>query len=41
MNARLYSAVVAYGRPFDYREEVVAECIVLNKFDAARLKKIH
>jgi hypothetical protein len=39
--ARLYSAVVAYGRSFGYREEVVTESIALNKFDDARLKKIH
>jgi hypothetical protein len=26
---------------FDYREEVATECIALNKFDDARLKKIH
>jgi hypothetical protein len=41
LNARLYSAVVAYGRSFDYREEIVTEYIALNKFDDARLKKIH
>jgi hypothetical protein len=39
LNARLYSAVVAYGCSFDYREELVTECIVLNRFDDARLKK--
>lgn len=40
LNARLYSAVVASGCPFDYREEVATECIALSKSDDAKLKKI-
>jgi hypothetical protein len=40
LNARLYSAVVAYGCSFDYREEVATERIALNESDDARLKKI-